>query len=80
MVNSRGPKFNSGPVHRPEVVIKGDALPSWVKCCVCGKPPIGTDWLKPVNPDPNCRVFVHLSHINDGPGISKEGDYYLRNA
>lgn len=74
------PKFNGIKIDKPTVEVLTKALPPWVKCKVCGKPPIGTDWLKPVNSDPDCREFVHLSHINDGPGTSKEGDWYLRNA
>jgi hypothetical protein len=32
-------------------------LPSWVKCVVCGKPPIGADWLIE-------RTDGKLIHIN----------------
>lgn len=74
------PKFNGIRVAQPDIEIKSNRVPPWVKCKVCGKPPIGTDWLKPVNPDPHCREFVHLSHIQNGPGVSLEGDWYLRNA
>jgi hypothetical protein len=46
---------------------EGDRLPAYVKCKECGKGPIGADWLKPVNSDPACREFIHLSHIPNGP-------------
>jgi len=62
------------------VINRDIKLPSWVKCCVCGKPPTATDWLKPVNPAPDCRRFVHLSHIHDGPQLSAEAGYIARNA
>ena len=38
-------------------------LPSWVRCKICKKPPEGLNWLKPVSPDPACRVFVHLGCV-----------------
>lgn len=65
---------------KPQVEVKGSKLPSYVKCCVCGKPPNEADWLKPVNPSPNCRKFVHLSHIENGPGVSAEAGFILRNS
>lgn len=41
-------------------------LPSYVRCYRCRKPPIGTNWLKPINSSPSCRVFVHLGCMDDG--------------
>ncbi len=38
----------------------GTLMPDYVKCKVCGGKPEGLNWLKPVNPDPNCREFIHL--------------------
>lgn len=38
-------------------------LPAWVRCKICGKGPDGLNWLKPVNPDPLCRVLIHLGCI-----------------
>lgn len=73
-------EFKGSQIDVPTIEIKGSRLPSWVKCCVCGQPPRGADWLKPVNSSPDCRKFVHLSHINDGPKISEEAGYILRNA
>lgn len=35
-------------------------LPDWVKCKVCGGKPLADNWLKPVNPDPACKVFIHM--------------------
>lgn len=62
------------------VINRDVKLPSWVKCCVCGKPPTAMDWLKPVNSDPNCKRLVHLSHIPNGPKLSEEAGYIARNA
>lgn len=41
-------------------------LPEWVKCFKCGKPPIGTNWLKPVSNDFNCKKMIHLDCIQKG--------------
>ncbi len=72
--------YQGSKVDAPPVEIKGSRVPSWVKCVVCGKPPVGADWLKPVNSDPDCRTFVHLSHIKDGPRLSEEAGFILRNS
>ncbi len=80
MSKNPNPKFKSAPVAAPTATVSGSNLPSWVKCCVCGKPPIGADWLKPTNPSPNCRRFVHLSHISNGPVPSAEAGFILRNS
>lgn len=80
MVNPKQPTIKGSPVEAGPIKVDGSKLPSWVKCCVCGKPPIGADWLKPVNPDPHCRKFVHLSHIENGPGVSAEAGFILRNS
>lgn len=73
-------KYRGAKVGARSIQVKGSKLPDYVKCCVCGKPPIGADWLKPVNPDPNCRKFVHLSHINNGPGVDPMAGFILRNS
>ena len=78
--NNPSPIGKGSMVEVPDVVIKGSKLPAYVKCCVCGKPPVGADWLKPVNRSPNCRKFVHLSHINDGPGVDQMAGFILRNS
>ena len=74
------PKFKGNAVTMRSAEVLTSRIPSWVKCCVCGKPPIGADWLKPVNPSPNCRQFVHLSHIQNGPGVSEQAGFILRNS
>jgi hypothetical protein len=38
-------------------------MPDYVKCKICGGKPEGMNWLKPVSPDPNCKVFIHLGCI-----------------
>ncbi len=35
-------------------------MPDYVKCKICGGKPEGSNWLKPVSPDPECKVFIHL--------------------
>lgn len=78
MVN---PTFKGSIIETPVPLAGGSSkLPEYVKCYICGKPPEGTNWLKPVTPDPNCRKFIHLSHINDGPKQSAEAGHILRNS
>lgn len=73
---SRGTKIDaSGYVVNLDV-----KLPAWVKCHVCGGPPLPTDWLKPVNPEPNCRKLIHVSHIANAPQQSAEAGFIARNA
>lgn len=73
---SRGTKVDaSGYVVNLDV-----KLPAWVKCYVCGGPPLPTDWLKPVNSDPNCRRLIHVSHIPNAPKQSAEAGFIARNS
>lgn len=77
----RGLKFKGTKIDASGYVVNQDVkLPDWVKCYVCGKRPTAMDWLKPVNPDPHCRKFIHLSHIPNHPELSLEAGYIARNA
>lgn len=72
-------KFRGKEVETPKEIYKPEyKLPEFVKCMVCGKPPIGQDWLKPVSNDPNCWMFIHLSHIPNAPVLSEEAAYITR--
>lgn len=74
-------QFSGKKVDAPSMLVEGSSrLPDYVKCSVCGKPPQGADWLKPMDPSPNCRKFIHLSHIENGPGVSSEAGHILRNS
>lgn len=75
-------KIRKAPVvaHNGYVVNPDVKLPAWVKCHVCGKGPTAEDWLKPVDPSPNCRKLIHLSHIPNAPDLSKEAGWIARNA
>lgn len=69
MADQKTPTFqgsnweNQNPTYQVNPNVK---LPEWVKCKVCGKGPTGYNWLKPVSPDPNCRVLIHLDCIESG--------------
>jgi len=74
-------KMKGATIDATGYVINPDIkLPSWLKCKQCGKPPTATDWLKPLNPSENCREFIHLSHIPNGPQLSLEAGFIARNS
>lgn len=61
------PQFSGHGVEVKRDPVKDEhRLPEWVKCHKCGKPPVGTNWLKPVSNDFQCRVMIHLDCIEKG--------------
>ena len=44
-----------------ETVSTMHKIPDWVKCKICGGKPTSDNWLKPVDMDPACKVFIHMT-------------------
>lgn len=77
---NKDPRWKGAKLDLPSVEVMGSKLPSYVKCFKCGKGPTEADWLKPVSPGPDCRKFIHISEIPNGPGVSAEAGFILRNS
>ena len=61
------PSYSGGAIEVVKGAIPSERkLPEWVKCYKCGKPPMGSNWLKPVSNDHRCRQLIHLDCIQAG--------------